>query len=103
MLKPGEKYTLAFKVLKEGKKSKELCYRNFEDEALLTKRLNSDRAPYVLKYAGHCAHSSYGPGILLEFMDQGSLKTWLRKRSPNPQHIDKKHKPSDADPEEQSE
>ena len=46
MLEVGKSYTLAYKVLKDGKKAKEIWYRNFEDEALLTKRLNSDRAPY---------------------------------------------------------
>jgi serine/threonine protein kinase len=83
LLDQGKVYTLAFKVLKEGKRAKELVYRNFEDEALLTKRLNVQRAPYVVIYAGQCTHQNYGPGILLEYMRNGSLKDWLSKRDPS--------------------
>ena len=83
LLEQGKVYNLAFKVLKEGKRAKELVYRNFEDEALLTKRLNVERAPYVVIYAGQCTHQNYGPGILLEYMRNGSLKDWLTKRDPS--------------------
>jgi len=103
MIPIGIDLQVAFKTTSVS--GSEMNKRNAEDEALLTKRLFSLRAPFVVKFLGQTYKEGIGLGILLEYMGGGSLLKWLRERDPKriQRAINSGKQVNEVDPEEQSE
>ena len=103
MIPIGVDLQVAFKTTSVS--GSEMNKRNAEDEALLTKRLFSLRAPFVVKFLGQTYKEGIGLGILLEYMGGGSLLKWLRERDPKriQRAINSGKQVNEVDPEEQSE